>query len=279
MTWHGQINRTIWEIRHLLEQNPKDFELRRELVRTHFLQRFEYDRSHHIPRDDRSFLFLQEDRAPGCLLLHGAKGSPAEMRDLGNYLYSKGYTVFCPRFSRTDIKERPATWESWISLADSAYATMADYSKRTLVVGLSLGATVAIILAGLHKIAALALLAPAVTPRLQVKERVSLLTRRVAPSLYSRLTGWNGEVLSAMEHVRESTREIAPPTLVLQARDDRVLSTKGLKLMRKWMTHADSEVVLLPSGSHALTRSKTKDDVFERIFRFAEKAGLAVPSE
>ena len=79
MTWHGQINRTIWEVKHLLEKNPKDFKLRRELLRTYFLQRFEYDRSHHIPRDDRSFLFLQDGRAPATLLLHGAKGTPAEM--------------------------------------------------------------------------------------------------------------------------------------------------------------------------------------------------------
>jgi carboxylesterase len=279
MTWHGQINRTIWEIRHLVEQNPKDFELRRELLRTHFLQRFEYDRSHHIPRDDRSFLFLQEDRAPGCLLLHGAKGTPAEMRDLGNYLYSKGFTVFCPRFSRFDLKERPASWESWVTLADSAFSTMTDYSKKTVVIGLSLGGTVAIILARIYKIPALVLLAPAVAPRLQMKDRVSELARRIVPSFFLRASDWNGEVVKAMEHVRETTTEISSPTLVLQARDDRVLATKGLKLLRKWVTHADSEVVLLPYGSHALTRSKTKEDVFERVFKFAEHLGVIAGSD
>lgn len=279
MTWHGQINRTIWEIRHLVELNPKDFELRRELLRTHFLQRFEYDRSHHIPRDDRSFLFLQEDRAPGCLLLHGAKGTPAEMRDLGNYLYSKGFTVFCPRFSRSDLKERPASWESWVALADSAYTTMMDYSKKNLVAGMSLGGTVAIILARNNKIPALVLLAPAVAPRLGMKERFSELGRRVVPSFFRHAADWDGEVMKAMEHIRETTQEISSPTLVLQARDDRVLATKGLKLLRKWTTHADSEVVLLPTGAHALTRSKTKEDVFERVFKFAEHVGVISGSE
>ncbi len=279
MTWHGQINRTIWEIRHLVELNPKDAELRRELLRTYFLQRFEYDRSHHIPRDDRSFLFLQEDRAAGCLLFHGAKGSPAEMRDLGNYLYSKGFTVFCPRFSRFDLKERPASWESWVNLADSAYSTMTDYSKKNLVVGLSLGGTVAIILARNNKIPALVLLAPAVAPRLGMKDRFSELARHVVPSFARRAADWNGEVMKAMEHIRETTGEISSPTLVLQARDDRVLATKGLKLLRKWATHADSEVVLLPSGAHALTRSKTKEEVFERIFKFAEHLGVITGSD
>jgi carboxylesterase len=279
MTWHGQINRTIWEIRHLIETNPREFELRRELLRTHFLQRFEYDRGHHIPRDDRSFLFLQENRAPGCLLFHGAKGTPGEMRDLGNYLYSKGFTVFCPRFSRFDLKERPASWESWVTVADTTYGTMTDYSKKTVVIGLSLGGTIGIVLAGLYDIPALVLLAPAIAPRLQFRDRLVGMTRTVSPALFSRLAGWNGEVLKAMEHVRGNGQEIKCPTLALQARDDGVVSTKGLKLLRKWVTHAESEVALLPQGSHAITRSKSKDEVFERIYKFAERLGLATASE
>jgi len=280
MTWHGQINRTIWEIRHLIETNPKDFELRRELLRTHFLQRYEYDRSHHIPRDDRSFLFLQENRAPGCLLLHGARGTPGEMRDLGNHLYSKGFTVFCPRFSRVDLKERPASWESWVTLADSTYASMRDYSRNTIVVGLSLGGTIGIILARLYQeVPALVLLAPAIVPRLEFRDRIIGLTRIVSPALFTRLSGWNGETIKAMEHVRSNSQEIKCPTLVLQARDDRVVSSKGLKLLRKWATHKESEVALLPQGSHAITRSKAKDEVFDRVYKFSERLGLVTASE
>lgn len=279
MTWHGQINRTIWEIRRLVEMNPKDFELKRELLRTHFLQRFEFDRSHHVPRDDRSFLFLQDGPAPGCLLLHGGKGTPAEMRDLGNYLYSRGFTVFCPRFSRVDLKDRPASWESWVTLADSAYTTMADYSKNTVVAGLSLGGSVALILARLYKVPALVLLAPAIVPRVSLKERVILLARHVVPSYASRVSGWDGEVFRATELLRQTAQEISSPTLVLQARDDRTLSTKGLKLLRKWLTHAESEVVLLPQGAHALTRGKSKDEVFERVSRFTERLGIVASAE
>jgi carboxylesterase len=279
VTWHGQINRTIWEIRRLVEMNPKDFELKRELLRTHFLQRFEFDRSHHVPRDDRSFLFLQDGPAPGCLLLHGGKGTPAEMRDLGNYLYSRGFTVFCPRFSRVDLKDRPASWESWVTLADSAYTTMADYSKDTVVAGLSLGGSVALILARLYKVPALVLLAPAIVPRVSLKERVILMARHVVPSYVSRVSGWDGEVFRATELLRQTAQEISSPTLVLQARDDRTLSTKGLKLLRKWLTHAESEVVLLPQGAHALTRGKSKDEVFERVSRFTERLGIVAAAE
>lgn len=279
MTWHGQINRTIWEIKHLLEKNPKDFKLRRELLRTYFLQRFEYDRSQHIPRDDRSFLFLQDGRAPAALLLHGAKGTPAEMRDLGNYLYSKGFTVFCPRMSRFDVKDNPVSWESWVTYAESALSTIMEYSQKTVVIGLSLGGTVGIVLERLHDFSALVLLAPAVVPRLGFKDRVRSALRHVAPSWFLKDPGWEGEVVKAMEFLRSEPKEITSPTLVLQALDDRALSTKGLKLMRKWATHADSEVVLLPTGTHALTRGTAREQVFERVYNFTEQRGIIQPAE
>ncbi|UCG51951.1 MAG: alpha/beta hydrolase [Candidatus Latescibacterota bacterium] len=279
MTWHGQINRTIWEIRQLIEKRPKDFKLRRELLRTHFLQRFEYDRSLHIPRDDRSFLFLQEGRASACLLLHGANGTPAEMRDLGNYLYSKGLTVFCPRLSRFDMKGQLVSWESWVTMAAETLNTTVDYSQKTLVVGLSFGATITLTLDEVRAIPALVLLAPAVAPRLGLKGYLYAVARKLTPTLFYRFAGWNAEIVKAMEEARNSSRTIDTPTLVLQARDDRVLSTKGLKVLRRRLTHSDSEVVLLPYGTHALTRGKAKEEVFERVYKFALKQKLISPED
>jgi alpha-beta hydrolase superfamily lysophospholipase len=93
------------------------------------------------------------------------------------------------------------------------------------------------------------------------------------------VSGWDGEVVKAMEFLRKEPKEIACPTLVLQALDDRALSTKGLKLLRKWATHVDSEVVILPTGTHALTRGTAKEQVFERVYDFTEQRGIIQPAE
>lgn len=278
MTWHGQINRTIWEIERLVGRDPKNHKLRRELLRTHFLQRYEFDRNLHIPRDDRSFLFMQEEPSPVCLLLHGANGTPAEMRDLGNHLYSRGLSVFCPRVSRFDVKKRLVTWESWMTLAEAALGAAAGYSDQVFLVGLSLGGTVSIILDRLHPVQALVLLAPALCPRLGVKSRLYSISRHVTPTLFYRFAGWNGEIAKAMDYVRRRPEPIKAPTLVLQALDDRVLSSKGLKLLRRWVAHPRSEVVLLSYGAHALTRGKAKDEVFDRIYCFLRDTQAGVGS-
>jgi carboxylesterase len=271
MTWHGQINRTIWEIESRLEKQPKNLKLRSELVRTHFLQRYEYDRSLHIPRDDRSFLFLQEGHSPAMLLIHGAHGTPAELRELGNFLYGRGFTVFCPRLSRYDLKNRLVSWESWVTMAENVLTTLLQYTTRTSIVGLSLGGTVAVLLSQLHSLESMILLAPAVHTRLGLKGRFYAALRHVTPTIFYKVAGWNGEAVKAMDHLRKTVNEINIPTLVLQARDDHVVSSRGLNTIRKWLTDDTSEVVLLPHGSHAITRAAAKEEVFDRIHGFTQK--------
>jgi carboxylesterase len=271
MSWHGQINRTVWEIQERVNRKPEVHRYRRELLRAHFLQHFEFDKAFHVPRDDRSFLFLQEEEAPACLLLHGAQGTPAEMRELGSYLYSRGYTVYCPRFSRTDTKERMVSWESWVTMAQSALEAASVCSKTPFVVGLSLGATIAMVLShlvdGLH---GAVLLAPALYPKAGIKTRIYQFGRKVTPTLFYRLAGWNGEVLKAMDYVKRRARKIEIPVLAIQAADDTHLSHRGLKFVRRHCSHPSTDAVLLPHGTHVLTRGPAKDEVFTRVHEFLE---------
>lgn len=270
MSWHGQINRTIWEIQESIRKKPESDRLRRELLRAHFLQHFEFDRAFHVPRDDRSFLFLHDEVSPTCLLLHGAKGTPAEMRELGSYLYSNGYSVYCPRFSRSDTKERMVSWESWVTQAENALTTVTTYNSKTFVIGLSLGGTIAMILSNLHATKGLVLLSPALYPRRSIKTRVYELGRIATPTVFYRLAGWNGEVLKAMDHAKRTSKKIGVPVLALQASDDQRLSNRGLKFIRRHVTNSSSEVKILPFGSHVLTRGQAKDEVFSRIQSFLE---------
>lgn len=274
MSWHGQINRTVWEVQEQVKRRPDHPRYRRELLRAHFLQHFEFDKAFHVPRDDRSFLFLQDNDAPACLLLHGAQGTPAEMRELGNYLYGRGYTAYCPRFSRLDTKERMVTWESWVTQAQTALETVCTCSDRTFVAGLSLGATVAMVLTRIVEgLRGAVLLAPALYPRVSLKTRLYQFGRLVTPTLFYRFAGWNGEVLKAMDYVRRGGFTIELPVLALQAADDTHLSHRGLKFVKRHCPHPGTDVKLLPHGTHILTRGPAKDEVFEAVRGFIEAHG------
>jgi carboxylesterase len=275
MTWHGQINRTIWEISEAIKNNPEQLRYRRELLRAQFLQHFERDKALHVPRDDRTFLFLHEGDGLVVLLLHGSAGTPAEFRELGNHLYARGISVYCPRLTRQTGRDREALWESWVTQAQISLEAVTTCTQMGYVCGLSLGGTVSLILHDRSPLQGVILLAPALFPRLSLKARLLQMARVVTPTVFYHFAGWTGEVLKAMEHARKSTREITVPVLALQAADDNRLSPRGLKLVRRMAKNADSDVRMLPEGSHVLTRGAVKTEVFEAVTAFVEKGARA----
>lgn len=283
MTWHGQINRTIWEIGESLKKTPESPRQRRELLRSHFLQHFEYDKAQHIARDDRSFLFLHDTETPLVLLLHGSSGTPAEMRDLGMHLHSHGISAYCPRIGPTGTRTRTRSWEGWVSQAQVAIEICAAASPASFVCGLSLGGAVTLMLAERSQVKGMILLAPALYPKMGIKSRFLQVARMVTPTVFYHFAGWNGEVLQAMDYTRKTGGPIAIPLLAIQAGDDTHLSAKGLKYLRRHAKHADSEFHLLPAGSHVVCRGEAKDQVFELVTKFVERnaggAKLAVVPE
>lgn len=271
MTWHGQINRTIWELNEQIKKKPESPRQRRELLRAHFLQRFEFDKAQHVARDDRSFLFLHDSDAPIVLLLHGSTGTPAEMRDLGTYLHANGISAYCPRIGTTGARERGRSWEGWVSQAQVAIEITAASSDAAFACGLSLGGAVAMLLADRSPLKGLILLAPALHPRLGLKARFLQIARLVTPTVFYHFAGWNGEVLQAMDYTRKNARAIEIPVLAIQAGDDTHLSPRGLKFVRRHARHADTEIQLLPEGSHVLTRGVAKEQVFSLVGKFVER--------
>jgi len=271
MTWHGQINRSIWEINAALQKAPESARQRRELLRTHFLQRFEYDKSQHVARDDRSFLFLHDTETPLVLLLHGSTGTPAEMRDLGTYLHAHGISAYGPRIGATGTRARTRTWEGWVSQAQVAIEIVAAGSPSAFVCGMSLGGAVTLMLAQRAAVKGIILLAPALYPRMSIKARLLQATRLVTPTLFYHFAGWNGEVLKAMDYTRKHGGPIDLPLLAIQAHDDALLSVKGLKYLRRHARHADTDIRALQSGSHVLTRGESRDQVFEMVAKFVER--------
>ncbi len=271
MSWHGQINRTIWEINESLKKTPESPRQRRELLRAHFLQHFEFDKAQHIARDDRSFLFLHDADAPVVLLLHGSSGTPAEMRDLGTHLHNHGISVYSPRIGANGTRDKARSWEGWLSQAQIAIEITAASSNAAFVCGFSLGGATALILADRSPVKGLILLSPALYPRLGIKQRFLQVARVVTPTLFYHFAGWSGEVLQAMDYARKTGRGLDMPVLAIQAGDDTHLSSKGLKFVRKHARHKDTEIHLLPEGTHVITRGVAREKVCELVTKFVER--------
>jgi len=151
------------------------------------------------------------------------------------------------------------------------------------VCGLSLGGAVTLMLAERSAVKGIILLAPALYPKMGIKSRFLQVARMVTPTVFYHFAGWNGEVLQAMDYTKKNGGPINVPLLAIQAGDDTHLSAKGLKYLRRHARHADTEIHMLPTGSHVVCRGESKDKVFELVTKFVERnavvAKLAVVPE
>ena len=76
----ARIDHSVWELGKLVAKHPESITLRADFLKFFHESRIFVERKAGGPDADRSFLLLQDHEALCCLLLHGAGGTPAEMR-------------------------------------------------------------------------------------------------------------------------------------------------------------------------------------------------------
>ena len=88
--------------------------------------------------------------ARGVLLLHGLTGMPSEMRPVARHLTSLGYTVetpLLPGHGGTHRELLRTTWREWLDGARETLLRLRRHGEPVVVVGLSMGALLAVLLA------------------------------------------------------------------------------------------------------------------------------------
>ncbi len=107
---------------------------------------------HIVPLGHPQFLVPDRPNGAGCVLLHGFSGSPYQMRDLGELLRSRGYTVSIPRLpghaSRVSYLARVHRQE-WEACVDEAIRNLRAHCTPVFIIGRSFGGVLGI-LASLH---------------------------------------------------------------------------------------------------------------------------------
>lgn len=115
-------------------------------------------------------LMPERPRSLGVVLVHGFLASPAELRELGEQLYARGYPVLGVRLkghgtSPWDLRER--SWQDWLGSVRRGYEIMAALAPRVALVGFSTGGALALILAAERPSALAGVVAACVPMRFQ----------------------------------------------------------------------------------------------------------------
>lgn len=237
-------------------------------------------------------IFMKGSGESGVLLLHGFKGSPGEMKELGELLQRAGYTVSIPRYPGhgTSLSEMSrSSVKTWFSCAREAYIELSSLCREISIVGLSMGGLFAMVLAAEFNPLRLVLIS---TPY-SLKQKQALLAPfiypfiKVLPARDNKLginnpetrkehlcyRGGNPVIQSFQLYIfsikaRSRLKKIQSGTLIVQSRLDKVIPEKSLENIYRHLGSADKEILWFEKSGHNILRDYDREELGRQVLRF-----------
>ncbi len=234
----------------------------------------------------------------GVLLIHGYLSAPEEVRELADYLYSIGYTVYGVRLrghgtAPEDLASR--SWEEWFESVNRGSLVLRNTVDKVAVVGFSTGAGLGL-LETLRRKEAYSCM---------VSINAPLRLSNIASRFASAVVFWNhilekmniqkgkmeyvtnepenphinyfrnpvsgvSALEDLMELVEERLNEISIPTLVMQGDGDTVVNPISGKEMFEKIGAEKKEFCEISANNHVIVRGEPSKSVFKEVKRFLE---------
>lgn len=228
----------------------------------------------------------------GVLVLHGFTGNPFSMRGIADAFFAAGWSVELPLLPGhgSSLEEILASsWADWCSATAAAYEALCARCRKVVVVGLSMGGTLACWLAVSHpELAGMVLVNPFIEPpapsAIEILEGMLAGGVTVIPSIGSDIKLPHvsepsaagtpiAPLLSLFSGMQElSTRlgEIAIPVLLFSSREDHVVPpSSGDYLVAR--VAGEVERVFLEQSYHVATLDYDREEIERASVAFGKK--------
>jgi carboxylesterase len=227
--------------------------------------------------------YSHEGGPTGVLLCHGFTGCPQSLRPWAEYLASEGLTVSLPRLPGhgTTWQEMNRTrWEDWYAEVDRAFGELQAATSEIFVMGLSMGACLALRLAELNgpAVSGLVLVNPSITADTKLFLLAPVL-KVIIPSLkgvgsdikkegatelaYDRTPARAAATLPGLWKVtKRDLDKIAAPTLVYHSTEDHIVGPASLAILLKALPTTRLKVIGCPNSYHVATLDNDAEAIF-----------------
>jgi carboxylesterase len=232
----------------------------------------------------------------GVVLCHGFTGSPGSLRPWAEFLAKAGLSVWLPRLPGhgTTWQEMAHTrWEDWYAEVDRAFDELRAHSDEIFVMGLSMGACLALRLAELRgpAISGLVLVNPSVTADTRLFLLAPVL-KFVVPSLkgitsdikkdkvseagYERVPVKAAATLPGLWRITQAhLSDVTQPVLVYHSTVDHVVGPASLGVLRDALPGRQLEVRECPDSYHVATLDNDAEAIFAGSLEFVRTHGRA----
>jgi carboxylesterase len=238
----------------------------------------------------------------GALLIHGFASTPPELRLLGEVLAERGFRCHAPSLPGhgTTPQELARTcWQDWAKHVQHAFDDLSRQCADVVVVGQSMGGTLALHLAAHdHRVRAVATLAAPIwlsgplPPLLPVLKRVirwhhtgddiDLWNPGAVEELHSygiRPTRSIDELRRVCAVVRKELAEIRAPVMVLHGERDRTIDPRCAREIARRLVGSEAvHLQMLPRSGHAISVDVDRDTVNADVVQWFERFAPAAPA-
>lgn len=233
--------------------------------------------------------FFHSGGSTGVLLCHGFTGSPATLRPWAEHLAAAGLTVSLPRLPGhgTTWQDLAHTrWEDWYAELDRAYEELRAHTDEIFLMGLSMGACLALRMAELRGdgVAGLVLVNPSLAPDTKLFLLAPVL-KLVLPTVkgigsdikkegvtelsYDRVPVRTAATLPQLWKVtRRQLGEVTQPVLVYLSATDHVVGPASMLVLRGGVPAARLTVRELANSYHVATLDHDADEIFAGSLEF-----------
>ena len=235
----------------------------------------------------------------GALVVHGFTGSPHSVRRLAAALADTGLAVEAPLLPGhgTRIEDLMATgWEDWYAAVERAWVSLADRCQRALVVGLSMGGSLALALAAARPdVAGAVVVNPFVDPPAESFRDIlrGLLAsgNDVLPAIASDIAdpeatevGYPGTPVAPLLSLSEALERQLPrladvtcPVLIMTSLQDNVVPPVSSDVLADRLA-GPVERVVLENSLHVATLDHDREEVERLTVAFAAKVTGSAPT-
>lgn len=233
------------------------------------------------------FTFEAGERA--VLLLHGFTGNSADVRMLGRFLQSKGYTCHAPIYKGHGVPPEELVHtgpEDWWQDVMNAYEYLKQTHEKIAVVGLSLGGVFSLKLGYTVPVVGIV---PMCAP-MYIKSEQTMYEGVLAYAReYKKREGKSEEqieremaefaktpmkTLKALQQLIAEVRDhldfIYAPVFVVQARHDDMINPDSANTIYNGVESPVKQIKWYEESGHVITLDKEKEQLHEDIYAFLE---------
>ena len=232
----------------------------------------------------------------GCLLIHGFTGAPKEMRWMGEFLNTHGFTCLGVRLNGHATKPEDmirSRYKDWMLSVEDGYNLLSGSADRIILIGLSMGGILSLLMSTRLKVDGVFVMSTPYRlpddPRLRFIKEISLFLKYMPKNKENPDKGWFdkkafaghisypknpvrsvAELKELLQKMRVALPNVKVPVFLVHSKDDDYVIKDSMQQIYDHLGTTDKQMMWVEGSGHVIPREPSRELVFSAAIKFID---------